>query len=126
MYQIKNQAAFNKVCKHLNEQQEQSRDGEGESCRMRGDEGRKCAIGCLIPNSEYDEDLLEGELNPDTIKMHVRALWKVDSSLLRAMQRVHDLHRVSEWNKELRIVADIFGLGMPECIKENKEVLSCL
>jgi len=28
--------------------------GEGNRCALRGDNGTRCAIGCLIPNREYD------------------------------------------------------------------------
>lgn len=45
-------AVFNFIAKHLLSQKKQSkRDG---MCEYRGEEGMKCAAGCLIPDDEYD------------------------------------------------------------------------
>ena len=52
-----NQQIFNKVAKHLLKQGRRARDGNG--CAYRGENGTKCAVGCLIPDALYD-DRLEG------------------------------------------------------------------
>jgi len=52
------QSVFTKVATHLLTQRAKSvgRDKEGESlCQYRGEGGRSCAIGCLIPDELYNQ-----------------------------------------------------------------------
>jgi len=49
------QRIFNRVCKHLMKQGR--RASQNDACRLRADNGDRCAIGCLIPNSVYHSEL---------------------------------------------------------------------
>ncbi len=50
------QEIFDKVILHLRRQHVVSVCVFG-ACAYRGDEGRQCAIGCLIPDDEYDPNM---------------------------------------------------------------------
>lgn len=50
------QEVFDKVTHHLLSQQVKAADSDG-ACLYRTPEGRKCAIGCLIPDEEYREHM---------------------------------------------------------------------
>ncbi len=50
------QEMFDTVATHLFSQGKQALYGDG-TCAYRGDEGTKCAIGCLIPDDVYTEDM---------------------------------------------------------------------
>lgn len=66
-------------------------DRIGEAlCAYRGDNGRKCAVGCLIPDSEYDP-YIEG-LGVGTIgkKYFPKSLMGIDRAFLAKMQSIHD------------------------------------
>jgi hypothetical protein len=47
---------FDRVREHLLSQMKQSIDEEGD-CKYRGPDGLKCAIGCLIPDDVYTQEL---------------------------------------------------------------------
>jgi hypothetical protein len=53
------QEIFNKVARHLARQGRKATDKNGE-CSYRGKGGLKCAVGCLIRDSEYRSNM-EGE-----------------------------------------------------------------
>lgn len=48
------------IRKHLIEQGVQARDESHESCSYRGPNKTACAVGCLIPDSEY-KPIFEGD-----------------------------------------------------------------
>lgn len=83
-------------------------------CAYRGDDGLKCAVGCLIPDELYSRDL-EGQSvqSTDVFKVLTRA-GVVESteqaSLLTRLQYVHDVYEPEEWASRLRTVAADFGL----------------
>jgi hypothetical protein len=51
------QEVFDFVAKKLIEQGQKSASSKADGCAYRGDYGRKCAIGWLIPDSNYDPDI---------------------------------------------------------------------
>jgi len=53
------QEIFDTVVFHLLAQQAKAEDADG-SCLYRGADGKKCAIGCLIPDDRYN-DAMEGK-----------------------------------------------------------------
>lgn len=88
-----NQAAFDKMIQHCFDQGVQSRTvrpnwGGHAICAYRGTEGRACAVGCLIPDSEYDP-AFEGEPVDD---INCAALKGLDIRMLSEVQSLHDCH----------------------------------
>lgn len=113
-----NQQAFNAIIRHLRKQGRKSSivslDGT-EKCQYRSTEGLKCAIGCLIPDEEYRDDL-EGK-DVLTIAQRISSLAGLDVGLLIRMQQLHDCHAVKEWEGLFVWSANFFKLTIPA--KEN-------
>lgn len=94
---------------HQNEKSEMVAIG----CAYRGDNNRKCAIGCLILDEFYDQEF-EGGLPPahENYKvtqkgsMIVNAItkslpnWKINYDLLVNVQQIHDSYEVYSWQYE--------------------------
>ena len=111
-----NQEVFDKVAKHLLTQGGRCgiTDGEGEfHCKYRGPKGTKCAVGCLIDDAYYDEDI-EGV----GIKTHDNVYQAVcdsvgfepDRDMLVDLQDLHDRGNPSKWAERLRHIAHDYGL----------------
>lgn len=85
-------------------------------CAYRGDDGTKCAVGCLITDEFYNPSLEglgvhEPEQRTAVEKSIGRTLTKKELSLLVHMQQLHDLaagpypqYSVSEWPREFENV----------------------
>lgn len=72
-------------------------------CAYRGEDGLRCAIGCLIPDNEYSIEM-EGSI-PAALKFNNPDLQKTfrdNYSLLFQLQSVHDFYEPSEWKKKLK------------------------
>ena len=85
------QEIFNQVVTHLRTQKVPSYE-QGAGCRYRGPNGTSCAVGCLMPDSAYDESI-EGEgLRSQEVLRRLRALGftDVNLSLLYSLQGAHD------------------------------------
>ena len=52
------QEIFDKVATHLSKQGHRAFDDN--ACMYRSPNGDKCAMGCLIPDEEYNADTMEG------------------------------------------------------------------
>lgn len=113
------QQIFNKVSRHLLTQGETSVDEDGE-CLYRGPGGLRCAVGCLIADEHYTEDMEGNSVNDIRLRTALKASG-IDVichySLLRALQILHDRWSPSGWRQELRLVALEFGLS-PDVLKE--------
>ena len=105
------QQLFDYVAKHLVTQGRAAMSGA--ACCYRTPSGDMCAVGCLIPDADYEE-WFEGhtlELLPD-----LEALLGVDhSKLLHSLQIVHDYslreEGISAARRQLYSVAANFGLS---------------
>ena len=89
--------------------QARAKDIDGSTyCRYRGDNGTKCAIGCLIPDKLYDQKI-EGitikECNP--LLFDILTQSGIDCSdskvfqLLKQLQDIHDNVSPQYWDREL-------------------------
>ena len=111
------QQVFDKVSNHLLTQNRKSmEDGD---CSYHSSDGTKCAIGCLIPENMYTEEmegnsvsssLVNGALHPISVKgdMH---------DMLCDLQSVHDNLWPTEWTKallRLAITYKLFFTPLPE------------
>jgi len=105
--------AFLFIQKHLMTQGTDSRDNEGE-CSYRGhdDDGHPtmCAVGCLIKDEEYNEQL-EGQLvtSPDVIQSVKMSnpLWRMGvecKNMLHFCQRVHDFLHPRNWEEAFNLI----------------------
>lgn len=109
---MNNQEAFDIIVKHLRTQNAQSMING--VCKYRDLEGKKCAVGCLIPDDMYDlqmEKCLVGELLNNWPELK-KSLKDVDTGLLYAMQSIHDSVDISCWETYFANVASGFGLKL--------------
>ena len=122
---MKSQHLFDKVVKHLREQNAQSYHYNKNLCqyRMADDQGHilKCAIGALIPDDEYD-DQMEGMSGFDLLiswPLVLRAdlsppgteAWEAQLILLRALQCLHDNYDVDKWEAGFAYIAQEWKLN---------------
>jgi len=91
-----NQSVFDYVCQHLAKQGRRSaRDDEDRDtpygCLYRGPEGTMCAVGCLIPDAEYDKSI-EGMsiLNMKESQVPIELIPFKRNELLYKLQDAHD------------------------------------
>ena len=115
---MNNQEAFTTVARHLLTQKERALNHNPYNpsnplCAYRAEDGKKCAIGCLIPDDLYVkemEDLPVRRLITDF--PNIALLFKdVDISLLKKLQLVHDDQRdITPWQIQLRRIAEEFKL----------------
>lgn len=110
------QKIYNKVRDHLLKQNAKSRRGSG--CAYRGDNGRMCAVGCLISNAKYSPRM-EGTRVGALYSPHAKAVYgfaplsrpsESTCSLLMSLQDVHDHSHPPQWPEKLRSVALAYGL----------------
>lgn len=98
------QEIYDTVKKHLLSQGAKSIDSNGIAS-LRGNDGRKCAVGCLIPDDKYTENM-EGDI--------YGSLKEVtgfnDELFIAKLVVVHDYKPISTWGDELMRVAKEHGL----------------
>jgi hypothetical protein len=107
------QELFDRICEHLLTQNRKAIEvtRQGEMCRYRGADGCSCAIGCLIPDDDYDPSI-EGSIVLDA-PVWSRIPYELDEHLLvslRNLQNLHDAWRPSDWPCQLRAFARYYQL----------------
>ena len=109
MHEHTEQAVFDVCALHLLTQNKRSVD-VSDNCMYRSPCGLKCAIGVIISDEEYAEDM---EGNPIATLLFRRDLEDHKyESLLRDIQRVHDMNAdVSVWLERLIHLAKRHGLS---------------
>ncbi len=107
------QEVFDQVATHLLKQNKQSVYLRGDSsiCGYRGTGNTKCAAGCLISDAEYSVKF-EGVNWPRLIQKGFAP--KEHSSLIHALQNVHDASPVEDWEEMLQDVAKTHNLIFKE------------
>jgi hypothetical protein len=111
-----NQELYTTVRRHLLTQNERSaklgHDHEVVQCLYRGPEGRKCAIGCLIPDEYYTPHLEGAGVTAAPVQAAARLDFTIKSQLHLAqrLQMIHDYNNPNEWHTSLGKVAVDFGL----------------
>lgn len=110
------QEIFDKVVIHMLTQNARSTNKSGGSCSYRGHAGKMCAVGCLIDDSEYSE-----EMEDFTIRDPIMVAWGKEKfgnadfqeikPLLRVLQLIHDKIKVDEWSGTLMQCANHFNLN---------------
>jgi hypothetical protein len=110
---VNNQEVFDTVARHLLTQQVRSVGEDRDGCRYRGHNGRKCAIGALIPDELYLPEM-EGKYAhqlTDHYQPLAELLAGVDTELLGMLQSIHDVTPVDQWSRELIRTATKFHLS---------------
>ena len=112
------QEIFNIVVAHLRQQNSKSMTSYDETlCAFRGTDGRKCAIGALIPDECYDP-YMEGihftEFDAINEKMtNLRDEFIAHESLLQDLLIIHDRYDLDKWEDSLANIAKKFYLQFP-------------
>lgn len=106
-----NQKTFNKAARHLLKQGKRAKIGG--FCKYRGDEGTKCAVGCLIPNRLYNPGI-EGLSAGNAEVARILNELGHDITLCKSLQMVHDMWEPQNWTEGLNVVAREFNLKMPK------------
>lgn len=90
--------------------------GDGsETCAYRGDHGRRCAMGWLIPDDDY-----LGECSMKIYLSRLREVWPNAEVDVLQFQRMHDNSLISEeMEKTFRMYADEHGLLWPLEVASN-------
>ncbi len=121
------QEIFDKVAAHLLTQKSKStakhpsKSDDGEICAYRGEGGKMCAVGCLIPDDNYNFGL---ERNVARSAVVMTALEKSGvlslspnggmdgkrSQLLMELQQIHDGRATDDWKHCLWMLASRRGL----------------
>lgn len=107
------QEIFDTVATHLFTQGEQAKtiNEDGESmCAYRSPEGKKCAVGCLIPDELYRDDM-EG-CTASTIAdddYGLPAWFATNYALLSSLQRAHDFDE--NWESEATLKTSLSNLA---------------
>jgi hypothetical protein len=109
---MNNQEVFDTVAEHLMKQGRRAFDDNRGECRYRAPNGDMCAVGCLIPDSLYNEYEMEGENASEMIESspELRSLFDKDISLnlIDGLQAAHDhdLHMsMDSWVYSMRYLA---------------------
>lgn len=111
------QEIFDKVYTELSKQGVPSVDPYG-NCLYRGPNGTKCAVGHLIPDELYDEEMNKLAVDdlPHSVLYHIGVTPDYSygvMNLLRTLQDVHDMALTVSfqlWHEEMQRVAKEFRL----------------
>lgn len=113
------QELFDKIATHLLAQNKKSEADEAIdledalfSCLYRGPNGTKCAVGCIIPDDEYQESwegmsvswIIDSRLSPTLMQ------YKEHLSMLSYLQSIHDNYKPDVWRKVLKEAATFWKL----------------
>lgn len=107
-----NQEAFDKVKAHLLLQNSRALY-KNRGCCYKDQNGKKCAVGCLIPDELY-EDRFEGSGVIELLRKstNLRALFDgLDAIFLMDLQLVHDTKDPKDWPECLNHLATVYGLN---------------
>lgn len=102
------QEVFDKVYNHLMTQMKICTDKF--NCLYRGEDGLKCAAGCLIPDEYYKEEMEEKAWEQLVTKGMVPS---DHEKLISDLQCVHDYATPDKWKEALAIIAEKHGLTVP-------------
>ncbi len=109
-----NQEIFDKVAAHLLTQN--ARSYYEMSCRYRGPNGLRCAVGCLITDEAFKYEL-EGQSASNTMvknalkkSLGMTRMTVKTVGLLMRLQSIHDCNTPESWEQELKNEAAHHGL----------------
>lgn len=100
---MKLQVLFDTVSAHLLKQA--ARSAHGLRCLYRGPGGRKCAVGCLIPDEKYTSNIEGMDVTCHRVQSVLPNLGKKGASLLLDLQIIHDTDDPKIWRGALTALA---------------------
>lgn len=108
------QEMFDKIVLHARTQKCKATTGKGLAltCMYRTLDGRKCFIGALIPDENYNESFESIALcHPDSAPIY-KAANIPDELAVEAsrLQRIHDEYTVAEWEEKFEHFANFRNL----------------
>lgn len=112
------QELFDKVTKHLLTQKVRATGSNG-LCKLRDDQGRSCAIGCLIPDNKYTPEMEEQWHNPIAILSSFIDINEENLELLHQLRDLHDHTEPKIWRHKLEQLAKRFNLSTENLIPED-------
>lgn len=117
------QEAFDKVVAHILEQKVYCESEEGAPL-YRGANGTKCAIGCLIPDEQYTQDIEGGNVISLVNRYPNLPFVDVNIDLLTRLQRLHDRGtgygsqmNMDDVKNHLHNIGIRFNLEIPQSLK---------
>lgn len=107
------QEIFDYIVSHLRAQNSRCINVITNNCLYRAGNGKKCAVGCLITNEEY-----QPEMEMKTFHLLINSYSHltianfdpISKSLLKDMQVIHDDYLPGSWEKKFRDMAERFNL----------------
>lgn len=106
------QETFDKMVDHLRKQNSKSFLNEhvdGDVCAYRGQDGKMCAVGCLIEDEFYDPSLEENTVsNPKVRNALHKSGYEINEKFLKlmdSMQKCHDEKEVNDWESKFYSIA---------------------
>jgi len=117
------QEVFDQVAEHMLTQDELSM--LNGTCVYRGDNGLKCAAGCLIGDDEYNNELMEGFTWADMLDRLDAGIATKHNKLISKLQNIHDRIKCDLWLAHLQGVATAFELS-DKVITEYERKMLCL
>ena len=107
------QEVFDIVARHLLTQMAVSTDGYG-SCAYRGAGGKMCAIGVLIKDDFYNEELEDCDVENSGVLWALRCsgvrMGRDMVRMLAELQRIHDRVNTNQWAEKLALTAQYYKL----------------
>lgn len=90
-----------------------------EGCAYRGEEGRKCAAGWVLPNERYKESMEGSGVGQDLIRdVFVSIVGEENMLFLSLLQGAHDHSESPSFMKtELVHMGERYGLKIPQVLK---------
>lgn len=108
------QQVFNFVAYHLLKQG--CKSFIGVSCSYRSADNKRCAVGFLLSDEEYDENL-EGKalryIKYFKDSQHLDLLYK--------LQEIHDFYDTEAWHRKLTDLAKELSFDIKECLTALKQ-----
>jgi hypothetical protein len=125
--QAEKQGLFNDIVSHLRAQNAVSQDdvpSRAGRCKFRSSTGLKCAVGCLIPDDQYEATMesLATDLVIGMLKSPLKEKLNKHMGLLLSMQIIHDYTPLQNWEADFKAYATRNKLTLPEIISEKEIV----
>lgn len=115
------QEIINKIVEHFRQQKALAWDVAQGHCRYRTTDGRKCAVGALIPDALYREDFEEKSLKAfklyfdgDLIPFYAK-----DVLLLSKLQEAHDNIAAEQFSQPEEQVSRFFDRVREICVTHH-------
>ena len=101
------QELFDRISKHLLNQNERSIEHISGVCRYRGDNGLKCAVGAIISDKKYSEKIEERTVYTSSVIecLPVRYQGVGSINFIGKLQKLHDQFPVDLWKQRLEEIA---------------------